>query len=105
MVLSGRPRDGRLPSETELSIKFGVSRSTVREAIRTLASQGLVYTVRGVNGGLRVARPKPTDVSDLLSANLTLLTLSDGCSVAELLEARELLEIPAAKLAATRRSI
>ncbi|HSM58701.1 MAG TPA: GntR family transcriptional regulator [Candidatus Sulfomarinibacteraceae bacterium] len=40
--------DGRLPSETELSQKYGVSRSTVREVLARLESAGVVVRRRGI---------------------------------------------------------
>jgi GntR family transcriptional regulator, transcriptional repressor for pyruvate dehydrogenase complex len=92
----------RLPVEPELSAEYGVSRSTVREALRVLASQNLVTTTRGVNGGSFVAYPKPEQISDYLEASIGLLALSEHLTVDALLEARDLLEVPAAGLAATR---
>lgn len=67
-----------------------------------LESQGLITTRRGVTGGSRIVRLRHQDVGDMLTIGLTVLARTDGCSVAELLEARELLEIPAARAAATR---
>lgn len=52
-----RPGD-RLPSEAELSARFGVNRHTVRHAIRALADAGLLRTRRGA--GVFVASV-PTD--------------------------------------------
>lgn len=46
MILAGHLQ-GPLPSEAELRRQFGVSRSVVRQALRTLGSEGLVSTVRG----------------------------------------------------------
>lgn len=103
MILDGRRSSDRLPTEGELCARFGVSRSTIREALRTLASQGLITTHRGVTGGSRIVQLRHQDVGDMLTQSLTVLTRTDGCSVAELLEARELLEIPAARAAAARR--
>lgn len=94
----------RLPSEAELTDQFGVGRSTIREALRTLTSQHLVVTTRGVTGGTFVTVPGTSQVSALLEANLDLLAGTDGIGVAELLETRELLEVPAARLAAHRRT-
>lgn len=93
----------RLPSESELASLFGVSRSTVREALRVLTSGGLLVTTRGTTGGTFVARVDPRHVSDYLEASLGLMS-GDGISVGEILEARELLEVPAAGLAAARRT-
>ena len=103
MILDGRRSTDRLPTESELCARFGVSRSTIREALRTLTSQGLITTHRGVTGGSRIVRLRHQDVGDMLTLGLTVLTRTDGCTVAELLEARELLEIPAARAAADRR--
>ena len=57
-ITSGRLRPGeRLPTEPQLCVRSGVSRSTVREALRLLTSQHLIVTTRGVTGGSYVARP------------------------------------------------
>ena len=48
--------DQRLPSETELAERFGVSRPTVREALKRLAAQNLIRTQRGATGGAFVNR-------------------------------------------------
>ncbi len=37
----------RLPSETELAYQYGVSRVTIRHAIRSLSDEGLVEAVHG----------------------------------------------------------
>lgn len=42
--------DERLPSEAELAATFGVSRPTVREALKRLAAQSLIRTRRGCLG-------------------------------------------------------
>lgn len=106
-ILSGELAPGqRLPIEPELSAEYGVSRSTVREALRVLASQNLIATSRGVLGGSFVAHPQPNQISGYLQRSLTLLTgaRTPGISIEDLLEARELLEVPAAGLAAFRRT-
>jgi GntR family transcriptional regulator, transcriptional repressor for pyruvate dehydrogenase complex len=98
-----RPGD-RLPIEPELAEQYGVSRSTVREALRVLASQGLVSTSRGVQGGSFVTCPEPAQISEYLHASLSLLAESQNAGVEALLEARDMLEVPAAGLAAVRRT-
>lgn len=104
-ILSGELRPGdRLPIEPELCRLHGVSRSTVREALRFLSSQNLVTTTRGVSGGTFVVHPEPGHISSYLQASFSLMTTSTSGSVRDLLEIRELLEVPAAGLAATRRT-
>ena len=93
----------RLPAEGEMAIQFGVSRSTVREALRGLSSQSLVQTKRGVNGGTFVAEPSAEHVQTYLETTIGLLSGADVVSVDEILEARELFEVPSARLAALRR--
>jgi GntR family transcriptional regulator, transcriptional repressor for pyruvate dehydrogenase complex len=104
-ITSGRLQPGeRLPPEPELCVRTGVSRSTVREALRLLASQHLIVTTRGVTGGSFVAHPNARQLSEGLSTGLTLLTNSAGIGFADLLELRRVLEVPAAALAAVRRT-
>jgi GntR family transcriptional repressor for pyruvate dehydrogenase complex len=105
LIISGALQPGqRLPTELALAGDFGVSRATVREALRLLSAQGLVRTAKGTGGGTYVNVPTIARVSELLSANLGLMSASAELSLDEFLEARELLEVPAARLAAERRS-
>lgn len=92
----------RLPNEGNLSTTFGVSRSTVREALRVLNAQDLIYTSRGVSGGTFVADTKPRVITSYLENGLSLLSGTDALTTAELLEAREMFEVPATRLAALR---
>jgi DNA-binding FadR family transcriptional regulator len=104
-IVEGRlSSDRRLPSEAELAELYGVSRSTVREALRQVSAWGLVVTTRGVRGGSRVAWLDHDDVGAMLNVGIHLLSRYDAVSVRELVEARGLLEAPAAGLAAKRRS-
>jgi GntR family transcriptional repressor for pyruvate dehydrogenase complex len=104
-ITSGRLQPGeRLPPEPELCIRSGVSRSTVREALRLLTSQHLIVTTRGVTGGSFVAHPDAEQLSEALSTGLTMLTNAAEIGFADLLELRRALEVPAAGLAAERRS-
>jgi len=94
----------RLPSEAVLASDFGVSRATVREALRSLAAQNMIRSAKGAGGGTFVSRPSVDHVSEFLSASMALLSQSADVSLDEFLEARELLEVPAARLAARRGS-
>ncbi|MCO8272213.1 FadR family transcriptional regulator [Actinoplanes sp. TRM 88003] len=103
-ITSGRLQPGeRLPPEPELCVKTGVSRSTVREALRLLASQHLIVTTRGVTGGSFVAHPDAEQLAEAMTTGFTLLTNSAGVGLTDLLELRRALEVPAAGLAALRR--
>jgi DNA-binding FadR family transcriptional regulator len=86
----------RLPSVEQMARDMGVSKPTVGEAIRVLASRGVVESRRGVNGGVTVVDE---------NIPITLLKLSDGrneTSLRELVEARRPVEMEIARLAATR---
>jgi GntR family transcriptional repressor for pyruvate dehydrogenase complex len=104
-ITSGALRPGeRLPTEPELCARRGVSRSTVREALRLLASQHLVVTTRGVSGGSFVAHPSPDQLAETLATGVGLMLASAAVGAPELIEVREMLEVPAAGLAARRRT-
>jgi DNA-binding FadR family transcriptional regulator len=104
-ILAGELRPGdRLPVEPDLSAQYGVSRSTVREALRVLSSQHLITTTRGVVGGSFVAHPQPDQISGYLQTGLSLMTLFQGVTVDRLLEVRDILEVPAAGWAAVRHT-
>src|SRR3954468_11719481 len=75
LIISGELVAGdRLPPEGELGASFGVSRSTVREALRSLASQGLIETTRGTTGGTFVTRIKPAAVTSYLETSIGLMS-------------------------------
>lgn len=104
-VVGGELSPGaRLPNEAVLAQEFGVSRPTVREALRSLAAQRLIRTAKGAGGGSYVTLPSVGHVSDFLHSSITMMADARDVSLEELLEARELLEVPAARLAARRRS-
>jgi DNA-binding FadR family transcriptional regulator len=98
------PPGDRLPAEANLAAEFGVSRSTIREALRVLNSEGLIRTARGVSGGSFVTETEPSATSDFLQARLGILSRHRAITTAELLETRALLEVAGAALAAERRT-
>lgn len=85
----------RLPPERELSSTFGVSRVTLREAIKALRDGGLVESRRGRGGGTFVV--SPTD-----SPGTTPLSTSARAALNDTLDMRRVVEPGAAALAATR---
>jgi len=98
------PTGARLPNEVVLAEQFGVSRATLREALRLLAAQNLIRTAKGAGGGSYVTVPSADNVSESLRSGLGLLTAAEDVTLEELLEVRELLEVPAAEIAARRRA-
>ena len=86
-----------------LAEEHGVSRATVREALRLLAAQNLIRTAKGAGGGSFVTQPSVDHLSESLRSGINLLAEAEDVKLGELLEARELLEVPAARLAAARR--
>lgn len=93
----------RLPSEAEMIPLFGVSRSTIREALRILSTNGLVVTRRGVNGGTFVAELDGSRVEGVLNSALETLVLTNQVDSQDFLTAWMAIEGPAARLAARRK--
>lgn len=96
--------DQRLPSETELSEHFSVSRPTVREALKRLAAQSLIRTQRGASGGAFVNRIRYQDAYRDQVTTATLLLSMNEVTFDTACEARFALERACAALAAARRS-
>src|SRR5579863_1903827 len=57
IMLGGFALGSKLPTERDLALGLGVSRNTVRQAMRILAAEGLISTSRGRNGGSVVEPP------------------------------------------------
>lgn len=101
MILSSGLAEGTpLPTERELCAQSGLSRASVREALRVLETEGLVATKAGRGGGSQVRRPG----GESISRSLELFVRSHGVRFEALLEAREAIEPSAARLAAIHRS-
>jgi GntR family transcriptional repressor for pyruvate dehydrogenase complex len=86
-----------LPTERELTQAYGVGRSSVREALRMLESQGVITP--GAKGTFVVA----SVANPLNSSYRLLLTLDEDADVHDIFELRRILECEAAALAAERR--
>lgn len=86
-----KPGD-KLPGEHELAASFDVARGTVREALQTLAASGLVRSARGSQGGSFVTVPEADWVVQQLGDLLGLWFQVGDITLADVLEAREVLE-------------
>ena len=86
----------RLPPERELTRRLGISRITLREALRELAAAGYVETKRGRFGGTFVIRPPEPMVHD----ELTAAARDMGGHLDDALTFRRVVESGAAEMAA-----
>lgn len=68
--------------------RFAVSRPTVKEALKRLATQNLIRTRRGPAGGSFVSRPSSEEACAGLANTTMLLVSLDAFSLDELSEAR-----------------
>ena len=90
-ITSGRwPVDSRIPKEDDLAAELGVGRSTVREAVRSLAHLGMLEPAPGRGTFVRSLNPVSGMLSDFASQH----------SFADILAVRRALEAQAAALAA-----
>lgn len=95
MIVGGEWVEGtRIPSEPELMEQLGVSRNTVREAVRALTHVGLLEARPGDGTYVRSTSVLAASVARRL----------ERCELHEVLEARECLEREAVRLAAERRT-
>jgi GntR family transcriptional regulator, transcriptional repressor for pyruvate dehydrogenase complex len=92
--------DGNLPTEGELTARFGVSRTPIREAIRVLEMEGLIRSRQGQRHGAQVQPPSPR----IAARHTALLLRRRGASLADVYQAREAIEPFAASLLAQNAS-
>lgn len=99
-ISSGRYQPGdQLPSERDLARMFAVSRTVIREAVRSLVARGLVTSQSGSR--LRVTAMSAENVSE----SMTLLVNSVGSlNYGHVHEVRTVLELATVRLAAERRT-
>jgi DNA-binding FadR family transcriptional regulator len=100
-IVGGALAEGeRLPTETELAQRFGVSRGVAREGLRSLEERGLVTVKHGSGATVR-----PAGEWDMFNPDVIVAVLSGDHGaqlLGDYLECRRLLEIEAAGLAAER---
>ncbi len=92
-IVTGRFEIGeRLPTEDELAQRYGVSRPSVREALKLLAAQNLIRARRGPTGGNFVVQPSYEELAESLSGAATLLVGLGALGIDEIIEARRSLQ-------------
>jgi DNA-binding FadR family transcriptional regulator len=101
LIVSGKLSEGdSLGREPDLVERFGVSRPSLREALRILEAEGLITVVRGMLGGIIVHKP-----DERMTARMAALVLqARNVSLADVFEARSLLEPVAVRVLAASRS-
>jgi DNA-binding FadR family transcriptional regulator len=106
LIVSGELREGdSLGREPDLVERFGVSRPSLREALRILEAEGLISVVRGVFGGVVVHEPDQrmtarTAALVLQARNVPLADVYDARSMIEPVAVRVIATSPSRKLAA-----
>jgi GntR family transcriptional repressor for pyruvate dehydrogenase complex len=96
-IEAGRLGPGdRLSPERELALKMGVSRPSLRSGLRTLQAMGIVTSRRGAGTFIVEGPPK------LGKGPLQFLAALHGFTLEQMYEARRMLEVGAAGLAAER---
>jgi GntR family transcriptional repressor for pyruvate dehydrogenase complex len=91
---------GHLPSERDLVVQFGVSRATVREALRVLESAGLISSRPGDPAGALVLAMTTTN----LSRSMSIIARRERLQLADLLQFRMFIESSVCELAACVRT-
>jgi DNA-binding FadR family transcriptional regulator len=100
-IVSGELAEGdSLGKEPELVERFGVSRPSLREALRILEAEGLISVVRGMLGGVVVHEPDQR----MTARTAALVLQARNVSLADVYEARSLLEPVAVRALASLRS-
>jgi GntR family transcriptional repressor for pyruvate dehydrogenase complex len=92
----------RLGREEDLARQFGVSRPTLREALRLLSSAHLVRASKGPGGGIFVDATAEEGLGHSVAQSVAGMLSAETIEIGELLETRMLLEVPLAGLAAAR---
>jgi GntR family transcriptional repressor for pyruvate dehydrogenase complex len=89
-----------LGREEDLATRFGISRPTLREALKLLSSGNLIRATKGPGGGIFVAHTAEQGISRSLSRAIEMMLETGAVSLEELLDARLMLEVPLAAAAA-----
>lgn len=104
-IFSGELQVGeRLPAEAELARQFEVSRTTIREALQSLWAQGLIRKIPGSGGGSFVESVDHHSLEQVVEQSLHRLLSLGSLLAGEVNVVRELLELPAVRMAAHNRT-
>lgn len=90
-----------LPSESELTEMYGLSRGSVREGLRLLEQDGLIEIKRGPGGGIRARQPNIANAGYAASLRMSMM----DTTAAELIAFRRQVEPFAAELAARNGTV
>jgi len=100
-ILTGRVKAGeRLSPERELAEQFGVSRVTVRDALRSIEAMGLIEVKVGARGGAFVTAPTGSKVAQSMSDMMVM----SATTPEDIVEARLIVELGTVTLACARAS-
>src|SRR5262249_27736719 len=100
-IVVGELQEGDpLPGELDLMAEYGVSRPTLREALRILESQNLLSVRRGARGGARAHLPNVA----LAAQYAAILLQIESTTLADVLNARLLLEVALVRKGAESRT-
>src|SRR6184192_1644283 len=98
-ILTGKVKAGdRLSPERELAEQFGVSRVTVRDALRSLGAMGLIAVKVGARGGAFVTAPTGSKVAQTMSD----MMMMSATTPEDIVEARLIVELGTVTLACAR---
>lgn len=101
LIIQGHFTPGNfLPTERELVAESGLSRTSVRDALRVLEAEGLITTKVGRTGGSMVTLPGRASIA----RSVELFVRAHGVRLESLLECRVAVEPTLARLAAKRRT-
>ena len=101
LIVEGQLKEGdSLGHESDLVERFGVSRPSLREALRILEAEGLITVVRGVHGGVVVHQPDQR----MTARTAALVLQARNVPLTDVFDARGIIEPAAARLVAAGRS-
>jgi GntR family transcriptional regulator, transcriptional repressor for pyruvate dehydrogenase complex len=100
-IVTGQLGQGdRLPPERELAEQFGVSRVTVRDALRALEAMGLIDVRVGARGGAFVTVPS----GDVVGQTMSDMMMMQAITPEDIVEARLVVELGTVTIACSRAS-